>query len=146
MDLGIAPRYVLEALKKQTYASKMYLFGNRFNTRLSDYGTPRTAHSWPPYHTSCTQLNPRHLNEVNIYPRKLQFHYNNCCQKLKLLLCLHIKKWLYLEKWQGGGLIRAGFFSSVFVCPTGFAYSLQEPLMPLWDDKLTFWAFIYRSV
>ncbi len=40
MDLGIALRYVLEALKK-THASKMYFFGiaalDRFKTRLKDY-------------------------------------------------------------------------------------------------------------
>ena len=40
MDLGIALRYVLEALKK-AHASKMYFFGiaalDRFKTRLKDY-------------------------------------------------------------------------------------------------------------
>ena len=40
MDLGIALRYVLEALKKP-HGSKMYFFGvaalDRFKTRLKDY-------------------------------------------------------------------------------------------------------------
>ncbi len=63
MDLGVALRYVLEALRKP-YTSKMYSFGiaalDRFKTRVKDY---------PQYCRFLSSIQhfgqfPRHLREV----------------------------------------------------------------------------------
>jgi hypothetical protein len=72
MDLGIALRYVLEALKKQ-HGSKMYSFGiaalDRFKTRLKDY---------PQYCQFLASIPhfgqfPRHLREVRKYNNDARF-------------------------------------------------------------------------
>ncbi len=65
MDLGIALRYVLEALKK-AHGSKMYFFGvaalDRFKTRLKDY--PQYCQ----HLASIPHFNnfPQHLIEVRV--------------------------------------------------------------------------------
>ena len=63
MDLGIALRYVLEALKKQ-HGSKMYSFGiaalDRFKTRLKDYPQYCQFLAAIPHFSQF----PRHLKEV----------------------------------------------------------------------------------
>ncbi len=72
MDLGIALRYVLEALKK-THGSKMYFFGvaalDRFKTRLAIYPQYCQHLSSIPHFSQF----PQHLIEVSAYISLLFF-------------------------------------------------------------------------